>query len=461
MDESAQKCPILWTVHKINLYLCETKEYKGKINKKSIAMIKRTGKVIEAGNPALYQKVINKDKIGLYLIYTEQVEEMPAAAPKGRRANDNAPTKRKTRQRQVLIVGRTLHNGTRLTAEERNENEQTLQIAKEIRRQREHELATEIDGHKLRSEVEVDFFAYCQEYLANYTKKDVRCINTAITRFSKFVKRNYPQYAKRLKPSQIDREMIARFVDYLNDPKVCKGEGARTTYARFKKIVLYAVDHGTFTADPSHGVTPPPRNNDGLRKEVLSLDELQQLARADRKGMNPDVCRAFLFCALYSGQRFCDVSELTFKGIDYSNQLLSFKQAKTKGRSSHSVVTIPLSKEALEFLGKPQPTKNDTNPRDQKVFNLPTADGCNQDLRDWVRRAGIDKHITWHCARHTFATNLVHAGADIETVKELMGHSSTKETEIYFHTFNTDKKRALAALPKLDLSGMNDNGEEE
>jgi site-specific recombinase XerD len=63
-----------------------------------------------------------------------------------------------------------------------------------------------------------------------------------------------------------------------------------------------------------------------------------------------------------------------------------------------------------------------------------------------VRRAGIEKKITWHNARHSFGTNLIFHGADVTTASSLLGHTSLKHTRRYVHAANELKEKATDKL---------------
>ena len=75
---------------------------------------------------------------------------------------------------------------------------------------------------------------------------------------------------------------------------------------------------------------------------------------------------------------------------------------------------------------------------------------CLKALRHWTERAGIDKHITWHCARHSFATNILSNGANIKTVASLLGHSDLRHTEKYIRAVDSLKEAAINSLPELE-----------
>ena len=154
------------------------------------------------------------------------------------------------------------------------------------------------------------------------------------------------------------------------------------------------------------------------------------------------VRRAFIFC-LYCGLRFCDVKDLTYKNINYSNKLLKFEQNKTKGHSSASGVVIPLNDGLLSIIGEAPADGN----KDVLIFDLPTYESCSKSLRRWVKRAGIDKHIS----RHSFAVNILNNGANIKTVASLLGHSGLKHTEKYTRAVDKLKEEAINSLPELKL----------
>lgn len=86
------------------------------------------------------------------------------------------------------------------------------------------------------------------------------------------------------------------------------------------------------------------------------------------------------------------------------------------------------------------------------IFHLPSHNAALSVLSHWVKRAGIDKHITWHCARHSFATLILKDGSiDLRTVSGLLGHSSLKYVEQYTRIIDDRKKKALNSLPEIKI----------
>ena len=173
-----------------------------------------------------------------------------------------------------------------------------------------------------------------------------------------------------------------------------------------------------------------------LRKEetirqYLTVSEFERLKIAECP--NAEVRSAFLF-SCYTGLRLGDVRALQWQAIQ--NGKIEIRQEKT-GR----VVMVPISAKATDILlGLPR--------RIPFVFRLPKSKATiSAALQIWVGRAGIEKHITFHSARHTFASLLVELGEDIYTVSKLLGHSTVKVTEVYAKVNDRKLNEAVSKLP--------------
>lgn len=324
---------------------------------------------------------------------------------------------------------------------ERQQNKETLELAKKIRAEKHQKMLEGERGYRLKKQDEVNFLVWMWGYYEAYTKGDKRHIKRAHDVFIDFLKATpeYVKFSNRIKPEHLNKDMMIAFTEYLQHR--FKGEGAHTLYARFKKIIKRAVEVDILRKNPCEGVSIKI-DNGSLKKDVLSMEEITKLISTHYHGESTDIRRAFIFC-LYSGLRFCDVKELTFANVDYSNRMLKFEQAKTKGHSSASSVVLPLEDWHLQIIGE--------GARDEKIFPLPSHTMCLKALRHWVKRAEIDKHITWHCARHSFAVNILNNGANIKTVASLLGHSGLKHTEKYTRAVDSLKADAMKSLFTPDL----------
>lgn len=397
-------------------------------------------------NPKLEQNVLSDGRISLYLEYYLGREETPVLDENGNpvlyetgkmmgKPKVHIKHNRRKENLQLYLIAKPR------TPAERQQNKETLELAAKIRAEREQQFKESMLGYRLKKDRNVNFLDYYQAYIDSYTKKDLRMIKIALNRFKDFLKEQYPLYEFGIKPDLITKDMMEHFVEYLQSRSV--GEGAKSIYQRFKKVVRYAIDHEVMLKDPCKGVVCKV-DEQILRKDVLSMDEIQSLIQCHYDNENPNVRRAFILC-LYCGLRFCDVKDLTYKNIDYTNRLLKFEQNKTKGHSANSGVVIPLNDGLLSLIGE---VPDDLN---TSIFNLPSYESCCKSVKRWVKRAGINKHISWHCARHSFAVNILNNGANIKTVASLLGHSGLKHTEKYTRAVDKLKEDAINSLPALSL----------
>lgn len=396
-------------------------------------MAKNDAKVTD--NPKLKEKILSDGQISLYLEYylgyTQVYDEKKAK---------NVIKHNRKKEFLSLYVWQAPR-----TPVERQQNKSTYELARKIRFEREQEFKESINGYRLKKDRNINFLDYFQAYNDNYTKKDYRMMVLTLNRFKDFLKdtEEYSKYTLFIKPEQITKDLVSNFVDYIQGRS--KGEGAMNIFQKFKKVIKYAVEHDVILKNPCTGIICKV-DKQVLRKDVLSMDEIQTLIKTHYKYESNEIRRAFILC-LYCGLRFCDVKDLTFENVDYSNRLLKFEQNKTKGHSAASGVVIPLNEGLLNLIGE-KPSEGN---KESKIFNLPTYQSCNKSLNRWVKHAGIDKHITWHCARHSFAVNILNNGANIKTVASLLGHSGLKHTEKYTRAIDSLKQEAINSLPKFDL----------
>jgi site-specific recombinase XerD len=382
--------------------------------------------------PKLQQRTLSDGRISLYLEYylgrKQWIDE------------ETGKTKIKHHRKKESLNLYLL--ATPRTPKERQTNKETLEIAKEIRAEREQELKKDRTGKRLFTAKGVNFLDYFQAYIDSYTKKDIRMVQIALNRFKDFLQQEHPIYSTHIKPEQLSKDMMVDFVEYLQSRSI--GEGAKSIYQRFKKVIKYAIEHDILVKNPCAGVVCKA-DDQTLRKDVLSMEEIERLVATTYPGQNDHIRRAFIFC-LYTGMRFCDVKVLRYKHIDYSNRLLMYEQTKTRGYSAASGVVTPLNDGLLSLIGEMPP-----NGKNELIFPLPSHTMCLKALRRWVARAGIEKHITWHCGRHPFAVNILNNGANIKTVASLLGHSGLKHTEKYTRAVDSLKEEAINSLPKLKL----------
>ncbi|ROT12018.1 site-specific integrase [Muribaculaceae bacterium Isolate-105 (HZI)] len=401
-------------------------------------------------NPKLQQSELSDGRASLYLEYYLGRTETPVLDENGQQvyyttgamAGKPKYQIKHSRKKENLNLYIWLHPRSQ---QERVQNKNTLALAEKIRFEREQTFLEDREGYRLRKEMDEDFMEFCKEFIKmpSLTKYTRITLKHGLQKFMDFLAATprYALYKNNLKMTQLTVDMIAAYVEYLKENGT--GDGPKIYFRMFKRMVTAAVDKDLIKKNPCRGFVLK-NDNMTLQKEILLPEEIQQLVATHFEGERTEIHRAFIF-GLYTGIRWCDTVSLTHANVDFSAKILRFNQQKTEGRSAHSGVTIPLSPTLLKLIGNPiQHTS-------EKIFNITCyRTTAITRLQKWVKAAGINKTITWHCARHSFAVNVLGAGANIKTVASLMGHSSIKMTEKYLHVIDQQKQDAINSLGDLD-----------
>lgn len=241
----------------------------------------------------------------------------------------------------------------------------------------------------------------------------------------------------------INHEYLEGFKDYLRDYRTSVGEPLKPNtlsyYFDVLKIVLKIAYKEGLIKDMIF------KDVKGFDKEevqrcYLTFDEVQRLSKA--KCRKEVIKKAFLF-ACFTGLRFSDLQLLTWKQIvkDKENYKVEHRQEKTGG-----IVYIPLHKTAIEIIGTPGKSY-------EKIFKgLVYNPDVTRYIKGWKANAGIEKNMTFHTSRHTFATLSITSGTDLFSVSKLLGHKSISTTQIYAKVIDSKLVDAINNLPELDLS---------
>ncbi|MCB9016124.1 MAG: site-specific integrase [Lentimicrobiaceae bacterium] len=243
-----------------------------------------------------------------------------------------------------------------------------------------------------------------------------------------------------IKVADISDSFVKDFREYLINAKNRKnGKPLSKNSAANYFVVFRAVLHQAFKEKLlSEDIRARHENikKTETRREFLTLDELRKLAQTN---CNSEILkRAFIFSAL-TGLRYSDVQSLKWQDISTDNgQTYIYKRiVKNKGMER-----LPLTDDALQYMGE---RSSDT----ANVFEgIEYSYHMNNDLRYWAASAGINRHITFHSARHTFATLQITLGTDIYTVSKMLGHKELATTQIYAKLI--DKKK-IEAVNRIKL----------
>lgn len=288
------------------------------------------------------------------------------------------------------------------------------------------------DAMKKNRPVNVTFPVFAKEYVTHSDRRESTKENlyTTITVLQEF--------RPGLDFKDITYTFLKDFEVYLRE----KGNGINTVAKHLRQLrtlVNEAINQGYIHADAYPFRKFKIKQEKG-RHEFLTPDELKKLENlevSDRKLRH--VLDAFLFCC-YVGLRYSDFCQLTPANFIRVNgkRWLHFKSIKT-GIELRLPLHLLFEGKALSILDRYDITE---------FANLGSNSETNKVLAVLTGMARIKKHITYHTARHTCATLLIHQGVPITTVQRLLGHTSVKTTEIYSEILSSTIVKDLRAIKR-------------
>ena len=243
---------------------------------------------------------------------------------------------------------------------------------------------------------------------------------------------------------QINAAYVRGFLRYLDTITMKNGkrlsETTKKNYFRCLCLVLnVAVRRGFLVSSPANELETDERPKaPESKRQYLDVSEVKAMA-ATCDSEDP-IKWAFLF-SCFCGLRYSDVKALTWGHVanDGGKWRVDVTMQKTGGR-----IVLPLSSEAVRWLPERDGAK-DNDP----VFVLPSVNTVERALASWAQGCGIEKHVTFHVARHTFATLCRTAGADLHTTSKLLGHADISTTQVYAKIIDSKKDEAVDAVSSL------------
>lgn len=334
--------------------------------------------------------------------------------------------------------------------EDKDKNTQTLKLANAIKAKKIVELQNNEHGFKTNSvKSKANFITYIDSFVEGLPK-DTKGYNGYICTMQG-LKYHLTKYkGENFTFKDVDRKFLLGFSEYLKTAKVSTRavkEGGRTLaqctqwnyFNKFSLLLSKAKREGVIANNPISELETGDRPQRAeSRRTYLILDEVKKLASTNFR--RDDIKRAFLFSCL-CGLRISDVRSLKWCNIQQDskeNVRLELIQQKTGG-----LLYLPISPEAMKQL----PEKSDNS---ELIFGrLPDNSYIDKLLKIWAKDAGITKNLTFHVARHTFATLGLTYGAELYTVSKLLGHSDIKITQIYADVINEKRRDAVNAIPSI------------
>ena len=338
------------------------------------------------------------------------------------------------------------------TREDKEKNRQTMQLANSIKSKRIVEMQNGEYGFKSNYKLDTLFFDYykamCEKRHGNPESRGnwgnwYSCLH----HLKKYEKN------ERITFADITPEWVQGFRDYLDNEAVAWSHDYRKRIkdkplARNSKLSYFnklraclnqAFEDRIIPINPCRGVERF-RPEEGTRM-YLTIDEVRLLAQTDCE--YPRIKDAFLFSCM-TGLRRSDILRLTWGDIHKQGDFtrIIFRQKKTEGQEY-----LDITPQAATLMGEPKGIND-------HIFEDIHSPSCtNKAVQEWVLNAGIHKKISFHCARHTFATMMLDLGTDIYTVSKLLGHRDLSTTQIYVKVLDKNKQKAVSNIPDI-LSGF-------
>ncbi len=316
---------------------------------------------------------------------------------------------------------------------DRFHNRETLRMAESIRAKRELELQASYHGLSAGLNRNANFVSYVRELRDKARSEGMKnCWDNVLARFISFAGGDTVVFG------QLTRGYLENFKDYLLSE--VSQNTAQKYFSILKTALYHAVRHDIILQNPAQFITI--KKVDTLPK-FLTLEEVRRLAATACENRN--VRNAFLF-SCFTGLRYGDILTLTWDKVKDNH--LEFTQHKT-GNSER----LPLGAQAILMLeDQAQVGKGETVGKEyaeKTVFFMPRQSTTDKALKRWAERAALGKRLSFHKARHTFATLSLTYGVDLYTTSKLLGHRDLRTTQIYAKIIDEKKQQAVDLLPML------------
>lgn len=247
--------------------------------------------------------------------------------------------------------------------------------------------------------------------------------------FGAFLEPGHPKNAPFLKIKDATPSDVRRFVMELMGPRKYTATSVRRKIAALRSYFALQKREARRTDNPAADV-PPPKAPKRL-PQVMSEPEVSRLLRTTVAGKNDfqrlrDVAMMELLYA--SGIRRAELVGLNLSDIDLDRRVM---RVIGKGNKQRTVFLNQAAADAIRvYLGVRPRTTDEALFLSRRKTRLSHRQAWVV-FREFARLSGLQKHVTPHVMRHSFATHLLENGADIVTIKELLGHESLSTTQIY------------------------------
>ena len=292
------------------------------------------------------------------------------------------------------------------------------------------------DFYSGKRKVKPEFGSFYDYYLDFVERKRKEGINPETIRVYMTTYNVMKEFRKEFRICDVSLSLIEKFDDHMRDINGNSSGGRNPKHKNLRTVILDIQKHNIAIDNPYRFFKIP---NLEVKEIYLDKSELNTLMEYTEHfaptSKEYQILKMYQF-SCFCGLRFSDAMDLEWRQIDFKNNLIRKVMIKTK-----TEVITPLFPMACEILL--EKIRNKAINESDKVFYQFSEPTVNQTLRKQTRLAGIDKHITYHSSRHTFATLSLALGIDLYTVCKLLGHKNIISTQVYAKIIDASKRQAI------------------
>jgi len=253
-------------------------------------------------------------------------------------------------------------------------------------------------------------------------------------------------------PATAERADVKRFVLELAGKRRYEPAAIRRKLVALRRFFRYLVVEGRRADDPTTGIEPPklPKRLPSVLKE----DEVARLLRtappAGRTDFQRLRDRAILETLYASGVRRAEVAGLNLQDVDIERRMM---RVTGKGNKQRTVLINDAAADAMRLYLGHRPRTNDEAFFVGRRGKRLGVRAIWEIVKTTERLSGLSVHVSPHVMRHSFATHLLENGADLMTIKELLGHESLATTQIYTNVSVEHMRKTYDAAHPRDKRG--------
>jgi len=252
--------------------------------------------------------------------------------------------------------------------------------------------------------------ATCQKYTA------------AMNHMAKFLKLKYKVDDISIK--SVDHYMVTQFAMYLKTEKGCNFNTANKFLQNLKRITCISLRHGWIQKDPFVDISLSMKEVD---RPYLNEDELKRLMNFNSPFERLNRVRDFFVFSCFTGLAYADVKKMKKSEIERNEAgyWIKTKRQKTGGRANIPLLAVP-----MQIIAKY--VNLDMLHDDDPILPILSNQKMNAYIKEIADLCGISKILSYHVARHTFATTVTLTnGVPIESVSKMLGHKNIQSTQHY------------------------------